>query len=85
MAELLNKKEQRELLKIARETIVGYVTTGKVPVVETASKGLQSESGCFVTIKKSGQLRGCIGNFISSQPLYRLIQEMAVSARAGNP
>ena len=85
MAELLNKKEQRELLKIARETIVGYVTTGKVPVVETASIGLQSESGCFVTIKKSGQLRGCIGNFISSQPLYRLIQEMAVSAATRDP
>jgi hypothetical protein len=85
MAELLTKKEQKELLKIARETIVACVTTGKVPVVETASKGLQAENGCFVTIKQHGQLRGCIGNFVSDQPLYRLVQEMAVSAATRDP
>jgi hypothetical protein len=85
MAELLTKKEQKELLKIARDTIVSYVSSGRVPAVETASNGLNLESGCFVTIKQHGQLRGCIGNFISSQPLYRLVQEMAVSAATRDP
>jgi hypothetical protein len=85
MAELLTKKEQRDLLKIARDTIVTYVTNGAIPVVETASKGLNLESGCFVTVKQHGQLRGCIGNFISDQPLYRLVQEMAVSAATRDP
>ena len=85
MAELLTKKEQRDLLKIARDTIVSYVTSGTVPAVETASKGLNLESGCFVTIKQHGQLRGCIGNFISDKPLYRLVQEMAVSAATRDP
>ena len=85
MAELLTKKEQKELLKIARDTIVSYVSSGRVPAVESASKGLNLESGCFVTIKQHGQLRGCIGNFISSQPLYRLVQEMAVSAATRDP
>jgi uncharacterized protein len=85
MAELLTKKEQKELLKIARDTIVSFVTTGKVPAVVTASKGLQAANGCFVTIKQHGQLRGCIGNFVSDQPLYRLVQEMAVSAATRDP
>ena len=85
MAELLTKKEQKELLKIARETIVAFVTTGKPPAFVTASKGLQAENGCFVTIKQHGQLRGCIGNFVSDQPLYRLVQEMAVSAATRDP
>src|SRR5512137_1433676 len=85
MAKLLTKKEQKELLKIARETIVGYVTSGKVPVIETASQGLNLESGCFVTIKQQGQLRGCIGNFVSDRPLYKLVQEMAVSAATRDP
>jgi AmmeMemoRadiSam system protein A len=85
MAELLTKKEQRDLLKIARDTIVSYVTNSSVPAVETASKGLNLESGCFVTIKQHGQLRGCIGNFISDKPLYRLVQEMAVSAATRDP
>jgi AmmeMemoRadiSam system protein A len=85
MAELLTKKEQRDLLKIARDTIVSYVTSGDVPAVETASVGLNLESGCFVTIKQHGQLRGCIGNFVSDRPLYRLVQEMAVSAAIRDP
>lgn len=85
MAEMLTKKEQNVLLKIARDTIVSYVTSAAIPTVETASKGLNLESGCFVTIKERGQLRGCIGNFVSDQPLYRLVQEMAVSAATRDP
>jgi AmmeMemoRadiSam system protein A len=85
MAELLTKKEQRELLKIARKTIVEFVTTGAIPEVVQNSVGLNSQNGCFVTIKQQGQLRGCIGNFISDKPLYRLVQEMAVSAATHDP
>lgn len=85
MAELLTKREQAQLLKIARDTVVEYVTGGNVPAIETASAGLNLQSGCFVTIKQKGQLRGCIGNFISDQPLYKLVQEMAVSAATRDP
>jgi AmmeMemoRadiSam system protein A len=85
MAELLTKDEQEELLKIARDAIVSYVTNAALPAVETASAGLNLESGCFVTIKQHRQLRGCIGNFVSDQPLYRLVQEMAVSAATRDP
>jgi AmmeMemoRadiSam system protein A len=85
MAELLTKKEQRELLKIARETIVTFVMTGKTPAVESALTGLNAETGCFVTIKQRGQLRGCIGNFVSDKPLCRLVQEMAISAAIRDP
>ncbi len=85
MSDLLTKKEQKELLKIARETIIDYVTIGKVPVIESTSPGLNVHSGCFVTIKQKGELRGCIGNFVSNQPLYLLVQEMAVSAATRDP
>lgn len=85
MAELLTKKEQKELLKIARETIVAHVTGVTVPAVTKVSQGLSAENGCFVTIKQHGQLRGCIGNFESDRPLYKLVQEMAVSAATRDP
>ncbi len=85
MAELLTKKEQKQLLKIARDTVVAYVSSGNIPTFETASKGLNLQSGCFVTIKQKGQLRGCIGNFVSDQPLFKLVQEMAVSAATRDP
>lgn len=85
MAGLLTKSEQAQLLKIARDTIVEHVNGRCVPAIETASAGLNLQAGCFVTIKQKGQLRGCIGNFISDQPLYRLVQEMAVSAATRDP
>jgi hypothetical protein len=85
MSDLLTKKEQKELLQIARDTVVEYVTNRKVPAISTASPGLHLHSGCFVTVKQKGELRGCIGNFVSDQPLYLLVQEMAVSAATRDP
>lgn len=85
MTELLTGLEQKELLKIARETIIEYVTRQKIPPVVATAPGLNLHSGCFVTIKQKGELRGCIGNFVSEQPLYQLVQEMAVSAATRDP
>ena len=85
MSDLLTKKEQRELLKIARETIVAHVSGGKLSAITSTSAGLNLNSGCFVTIKQNGELRGCIGNFVSEQPLCLLVQEMAVSAATRDP
>ncbi len=85
MSELLSNEEQKELLQIARDTIVDYVTNQNVPALVTTSLGLNLHSGSFVTIKKDGVLRGCIGNFVSVQPLYKLVQEMAISAATRDP
>jgi uncharacterized protein len=85
MAELLTKSEQKQLLQIARSTITDYVNKGIIPEFTAGSDGLKLQSGCFVTIKQRGQLRGCIGNFVSDQPLFRLVQEMAVSAATRDP
>ncbi|MBV5341208.1 MAG: AmmeMemoRadiSam system protein A [Deltaproteobacteria bacterium] len=85
MSDLLTRKEQEELLKIARETVIEYVTNRKVPTIVSTLPGLNLHSGCFVTVKLKGELRGCIGNFVSDQPLYLLVQEMAVSAATRDP
>ena len=85
MAELLTKKEQTQLLKIARETIVAHTHKTPLPLVDSVTKGLENKNGCFVTIKQQGRLRGCIGNFVSDKPLYQLVQEMAICAAARDP
>jgi AmmeMemoRadiSam system protein A len=78
-------RDQKFLLELARKSIVSYVTDQEVSPVETDRKELCSMRGCFVTITVGGDLRGCIGNFISDKPLYRLVQEMAVSAAVRDP
>lgn len=81
----MTAKERKELLTLARATIVAAVTRQPLPAVEKPSKGLESQSGCFVTIKQHGQLRGCIGSFVAQQPLWQTVREMAVSAATRDP
>ena len=42
--------------------------------------GLLQERGAFVTLKKHGQLRGCIGRLIAEGPLYLTVQRVAMEA-----
>ncbi|MGA2625359.1 MAG: AmmeMemoRadiSam system protein B [Bacteroidota bacterium] len=78
----LNAKDRKELLSIARRTIEQNVAKHTVPDLDTAnlSPGLKTNSGAFVTINKNGNLRGCIGRFDATEPLYKVVQQMAVAA-----
>jgi AmmeMemoRadiSam system protein A len=38
-----------------------------------------------VTIRKHGQLRGCIGQFVAQEPLYHVVRNMAVSSATQDP
>lgn len=85
MSDILSTDEKKQLLDIARESIVTYVREGGIPQPEIDSKNLTTRQGCFVCIKVNGALRGCIGNFDSDKPLYQLVQEMAISAAIRDP
>jgi len=76
----LSEKAKKELLKIARETIVSLFDSGRIPKFEVKNKELKREGGVFVTLRNSGRLRGCIGNFRSNQPLYKTVSQMAVQS-----
>lgn len=82
---MLNQEEQSVLLAIARDAIVSAVSGSARSLPDPVSPVLCALVGCFVTIKQQGQLRGCIGNFVSDDPLYQLVREMAVSAALHDP
>lgn len=52
------RKSESEYVKLARRTIERYVKEGKKTVLENA---IGKRRGVFVSIKKNGILRGCIG------------------------
>ena len=81
----MTKAEQLKLLALARATIVANINGQPLPEVTKISPALESQSGCFVTIKQRGQLRGCIGSFSAQQPLWQTVQEMVVSAATRDP
>jgi len=76
----LTAEDKKELLAIARQTIAHFLATGAFPHITVTRPALFQERGAFVTLKKHGQLRGCIGRLIGDRPLYLVVQSMAVSA-----
>jgi hypothetical protein len=78
----LTDNDKRELLKLARKTIADYLS-GTIPTPPDESKlssTLKTNAGAFVTLHNHGKLRGCIGNFSTTTPLYRVVMAMAISA-----
>jgi AmmeMemoRadiSam system protein A len=88
MAEIqsgLSEEEKQQLLEIARSTIEHKVKGQGPPEVKVTSPLLKEKRGAFVTIKKRGILRGCIGYIEALKPLAQTIQEMAEAAALNDP
>jgi len=78
----LTAKDKDDLLKIARNTLDTYIKEKKKPAIDTSgfSETIKQNCGAFVTLKIDEQLRGCIGRFMPDEPLYQIVQDMAVSS-----
>jgi hypothetical protein len=74
--------DKKYLLKLARETITQYVRKETTPEVDDShlSMTLKTPCGAFVTLTKDHRLRGCIGRFDPDEPLWKVVQSMAISA-----
>lgn len=81
----LTIEEQKELLGLARETVQNLAQGKSLSHLPGQQGGLALERGAFVTLHKSGRLRGCIGNFQSEGPLTETVQAMARSASQQDP
>ncbi len=77
----LNGHEKSELLALARKS-VEYAVREKKAYEPTASANevLNQERGAFVTLRKSGELRGCIGYTAAAKPLYMTVRDTATLA-----
>jgi uncharacterized protein len=81
----LTPSEKSTLLTIARQAIESAVRTGQVQVEPREEKSLNQRKGCFVTIRNTGKLRGCIGNFQSELPLFKEVAEIAAASATKDP
>ncbi len=78
----LTDAEKKKLLDISRNTIEEFLKSGKIISVDKSEikDAFKIKCGAFVTLHKDGNLRGCIGRFVTDEPLYEVIQRMAISA-----
>lgn len=78
---LLNREEQEELLEIAKNSVETFVKEGKISEFQIENPVLNQKIGAFVTLKKHGQLRGCIGRYTPTDIfLYQVVSQMAIAA-----
>lgn len=79
-------KNQKRLLAIARKTLESFLTKKEIPDFEIDDEQLKQKFGAFVTLRKHGQLRGCIGQIEPSDgPLWQVVQKMAIEAALKDP
>ena len=72
---MLSEAQRLELVRVARESIVRHVNS-QTPL--TYTHDTPTASGVFVTIKRDGELRGCLGVL---EMRSTLIEEVARCAR----
>jgi MEMO1 family protein len=76
----LTSTDKKTLLAFARETLSRLFLTDTVPLARGFNSTLQQPRGAFVTLKKKGELRGCIGRMIGDEPLGKIVGVMAIQA-----
>lgn len=76
----LSLSEKQELLEIARTSINLFIRDKQMFSSPPKQPGLQTEKGAFVTLKKNGRLRGCIGFTDPIAPLYQTVSMAAIYA-----
>ncbi len=85
--ERLSDDARKTLVNIARDSILHELNQGtplKVDV-QTFIPELQVERASFVTLNRSGMLRGCIGHLEACMPLVEDVAENAFSAAFRDP
>ena len=80
----LQNSEKKALLAFARESIQRYLTTQTVPLARSFPPRMNFPQGAFVTLKKHGQLRGCIGHMPGDVALGKNVGAMALQAAFGD-
>ncbi len=75
------------VVKLAKRAVEEYVKYGRViEPPEELTPEMRQKAGVFVSLKKQGQLRGCIGTFLpTTENVAREIIKNAISAATQDP
>ncbi len=76
----LTEPEKAELLKMARTAVELYVRDKQVLATRSESPKLREPRAAFVTLRKKGDLRGCIGYLEPVAPLDQTVVRVGILA-----
>src|SRR5512136_910877 len=79
-------KKLHPLTQLSKDTVESYVESGYMVTPKELTPEMKERAGVFVSIKKPGMLRGCIGTFEPRQPnVAEEIMNNAVSSATQDP
>lgn len=84
----MKAKKESAYVRLARETIENYIKHEKIiaPPLNLPKEMINQKAGVFVSLKKFGNLRGCIGTFMPTQEnIAQEIIKNAISAAIEDP
>lgn len=80
------RAKESPLVGYARRVVESYIKNGNMPEPDGLSEYHQERAGVFVSIKKHGQLRGCIGTTEPTQTnIVNEVKQNAISAATRDP
>jgi AmmeMemoRadiSam system protein A len=81
----LTSEEQRFLLRLARQSLSHAVALNPAQPPEEIPATLLEFAGVFVSLRRRGELRGCVGFAEARAPLWRAVMEAAAAAALDDP
>lgn len=87
--QVLGLEEQRFLVRLARDTVRRHLAGRERPDPQAEGvaipEAVRADYGVFVTLKARGDLRGCIGSILPSEPLWKGVIRNAINAAVNDP
>lgn len=78
--------DRQKLLDIAENALRYHLgSAAQSPDPDTLPPSLHVPGAAFVTLRRSGDLRGCIGTTAAALPLWRVVWDMAIAAASRDP
>lgn len=77
---MLGEADRATLLRLARDAIAAHVQGRPPPTPDVPDGPLTHRAGAFVTLRRGGELRGCIGHLSATAPLWRTVADVAVKS-----
>ncbi|HVM42913.1 MAG TPA: AmmeMemoRadiSam system protein A [Gemmatimonadales bacterium] len=81
---LLSPEALRSLLELARATVAAAVRGERLPPLPELAE-LRAPRGVFVSLHRSGDLRGCLGHIEPDLPVGEAVRRMAVASSRDDP
>jgi len=83
--QILSDAQRATLLEAARAAVVAHLSGAPMPRHVDAAAPLGIPRGAFVTIRLAGELRGCVGITLPTDPLLESVMRCAVSSATEDP